>query len=170
MEFELLELSARLGQRLIENKLTISTAESCTGGLLGQILTGVPGSSDYYLGGVIAYSNPVKESLLGVQHDTLIQFGAVSDPTAREMASGIRQKIGADIGISTTGIAGPSGGTPAKPVGLVYIGISSAQKTHAYECRFSGGREAIKESTVRELLTCLLESFLNYNVINRSIC
>ena len=92
-------------------------------------LTGVSGSSTYYIGGVIAYSNTVKESQLGVSHDTLMQFGAVSHQTAREMAAGVRERLGAAIGLSTTGIAGPTGGTPEKPVGLVYIGIST-QETH----------------------------------------
>ena len=153
---QLFELSGRIGKILSQKGLTVSTAESCSGGLLGHVLTGVSGSSTYYVGGVIAYSNPVKESQLGVSHDTLMQFGAVSHQTAREMAAGVRERLGAAIGLSTTGIAGPTGGTPEKPVGLVYIGISTQERTESYECHFSGGREDVKESTVNQVLNKLL--------------
>ncbi len=132
MQEILFELSMQVGQTLTQRHLTIATAESCTGGLLGHILTGVSGSSGYYLGGVIAYSNPVKEALLGVQHETLLAYGAVSEQTAAEMAAGARQRIGSSIGLSTTGIAGPTGGTPTKPVGLVYFGISMGEKTESF--------------------------------------
>jgi PncC family amidohydrolase len=157
MQEELIELSQRVGRLLSEHNLTIATAESCTGGLLGHILTSVSGSSGYYLGGVIAYSNPVKEAMLGVRHETLLDYGAVSEQTAVQMATGVRERIGSSIGLSTTGIAGPTGGTPTKPVGLVYIGISMGEQTEAFECHFQGGREAVKESTVKTLLEKLLE-------------
>ena len=157
MQEELIKRSEQVGQILKDRQLTIATAESCTGGLLGHILTGVSGSSGYYLGGVIAYSNAVKEALLGVRHDTLLAYGAVSEQTAVEMAAGVREKIGSSIGLSTTGIAGPTGGTPTKPVGLVYIGISLAGKTEAFECHFKGGREDIKESTVNTVLEKLIQ-------------
>jgi PncC family amidohydrolase len=157
MQEELIELSQRVGRLLSEHNLTIATAESCTGGLLGHILTSVSGSSGYYLGGVIAYSNPVKEAMLGVRHETLLDYGAVSEQTAVQMAAGVRERIGSSIGLSTTGIAGPTGGTPTKPVGLVYIGISIGEQTEAFECHFQGGREAVKESTVKTLLEKLLE-------------
>lgn len=153
---QLFELAGRIGKILTQKGLTVSTAESCSGGLLGHVLTGVSGSSTYYIGGVIAYSNPVKESQLGVSNDTLMQFGAVSHQTAREMAAGVRERLGAAIGLSTTGIAGPTGGTPEKPVGLVYIGISTPERTESYECHFSGGREDVKESTVNQVLNKLL--------------
>jgi PncC family amidohydrolase len=151
MEDTLREISQQLGQMLTEQKLTIATAESCTGGLLGHLLTSVSGSSGYYLGGVIAYSNAVKESLLGVRHETLAAHGAVSEQTAQEMAAGAQARIGSDIGIATTGIAGPTGGTPEKPVGLVFIGISTAEEMLAIECHFKGSREEVKESTARTL-------------------
>jgi nicotinamide-nucleotide amidase len=154
----LLTQSRAIGKTLTQRGLTIATAESCTGGLLGHVLTSVSGSSAYYLGGVIAYSNEVKEALLGVQHETLLAHGAVSHETAREMAAGIRQRLGADIGLSTTGIAGPTGGTAEKPVGLVYIGISTAEETKSYECRFNGGRLMVKESTVKEILQKLSQT------------
>lgn len=153
----LFELSSQIGQILTARGLTVCTAESCTGGLLGHVLTGVSGSSAYYVGGVIAYSNAVKETLLGVRSETLLQFGAVSHPTAREMAAGVRERLGGDLGLSTTGIAGPTGGTPEKPVGLVYIGVSTQAQTESFECHFEGSREEVKEGTVNKLLSVLLD-------------
>jgi PncC family amidohydrolase len=154
---ELIKQSEAVGKILTESELTVATAESCTGGLLGHILTSVSGSSAYYAGGVIAYSNAVKEALLGVRHETLLAHGAVSHETACEMAAGARQRLDADIGLSTTGIAGPTGGTAEKPVGLVYIGISTAEKTESFECHFKGGRNTVKMSTVKEVLGKLSE-------------
>ncbi|QRN84157.1 nicotinamide-nucleotide amidohydrolase family protein [Chloroflexota bacterium] len=157
MQEKIFDISEKLGEALIASSLTIATAESCTGGLLGHLLTSVSGSSAYYLGGVIAYSNAVKEAFLGVRHETLVKYGAVSEQTAKEMAAGTRERIGSDIGISTTGIAGPTGGTLEKPVGLVYIGISTAEKTFAIKCNFKGSRENVKEETARTLLKKTLE-------------
>lgn len=157
MHNELIDLASQVGEALTENHLTIATAESCTGGLMGHLLTSISGSSGYYLGGVIAYSNEVKEAFLGVRHETLLAYGAVSEQTAKEMAAGARERIGSDIGISTTGIAGPTGGTPEKPVGLVYIGFSTKDETLAFECHFKGGRMDVKESTAQALLTKVLE-------------
>lgn len=157
MQQELFELSTQLGKILSSKHLTVSSAESCTGGLLGHVLTGVSGSSEYYLGGIIAYSNQVKESLLGVRPETLAEYGAVSEQTAREMASGVREKLGADIGLATTGIAGPTGGTAIKPVGLVWIGTSTNAKTEAFECQFKGEREEVKNSTVNKVLRHLID-------------
>jgi len=114
-----------VGKLLLEHKLTLATAESCTGGLIGHRLTNVPGSSEYFAGGVIAYSYDAKEHLLGVHHNTLYDHGAVSAETAVEMARGTRRALDADIGVSVTGIAGPGGGLPDKPVGLVYIALSA---------------------------------------------
>jgi 1,2-diacylglycerol 3-beta-galactosyltransferase len=155
---QLFELSRQVGKLLTQQELTVSTAESCSGGLLGHILTGVSGSSAYYLGGVISYSNAVKAASLGVKYETLLKYGAVSHQTAREMASGTRERLGAAIGLSTTGIAGPGGGSPEKPVGLVYIGISTESQTQSFECHFKGGREEVKESTVKQVLQILLET------------
>lgn len=156
MDKELEALSAKIGEILAENGWTISTAESCTGGLLSHVLTGVSGSSSYFIGGVVAYSNRIKESVLGVESNTLMQHGAVSKETALEMAAGIREKFNTDLGLSTTGIAGPTGGTPDKPVGLVWMGISSPAGTTAFEGHFAGGRDGVKNSTVREILTYLI--------------
>lgn len=116
-------------QEMTARGLTLATAESCTGGLMGKRITDVPGASACYLGGVVSYQNEVKENLLGVRHETLITKGAVSEDTACQMAEGVRKALGADIGISTTGVAGPGGGTPEKPVGLIYVGISTKDKT-----------------------------------------
>ncbi len=118
-------------QEMTARGLTLATAESCTGGLMGKRITDVPGASACYLGGVVSYQNEVKENLLGVRHETLITKGAVSEDTACQMAEGVRKALGADIGISTTGVAGPGGGTPEKPVGLIYVGISTGDKTWA---------------------------------------
>lgn len=118
-------------QEMTARGLTLATAESCTGGLMGKRITDVPGASACYLGGVVSYHNEVKENLLGVRHETLISKGAVSEDTACQMAEGVRKALGADIGISTTGVAGPGGGTPEKPVGLIYVGISTGGKTWA---------------------------------------
>lgn len=158
MQDSLFEISKELGQALNAKNLTIATAESCTGGLLGHLLTSASGSSKYYIGGIIAYSNAVKEAFLGVRHKTLISYGAVSEQTAKEMAAGVRERLGSDIGISTTGIAGPTGGTPEKPVGLVYIGISTRKETVAIECHFDGSREEVKEQTARTLLGKTMEN------------
>ncbi|RJR19665.1 MAG: competence/damage-inducible protein A [Desulfobacteraceae bacterium] len=135
------------GRILAEKSLTISVAESCTGGLIGHRITSVPGSSAYFLGGVIAYSNKVKTLLLGVSEETLATFGAVSGQTAAQMAKGARELMQSDIGLAVTGIAGPEGGTDEKPVGTVHIGLSARDNTYCGMYRFSGGREQIRTST-----------------------
>ena len=130
----------RLYDILMKLGLTISTAESCTGGLVSHRITSVPGSSSYFLGGVVAYSNAVKMSLLGVPEDVLKSVGAVSSECALAMARGVRQRIGADVGVSTTGIAGPGGATATKPVGLVYIACATPWSDVVEEHHFSGDR------------------------------
>ena len=114
---------------LTERGLTLATAESCTGGNIARLLTAQAGSSAYFKGGIVAYSNEVKERALGVQHSTLEAHGAVSEETVREMAEGVRECLGADLAIATTGIAGPTGGTPEKPIGTVWVAVASAQGT-----------------------------------------
>ncbi len=136
-----------VGKLLREKALTLSVAESCTGGLIGHRITNVPGSSDYFMGGVVVYSNAAKIRMLGVNPDTLNRFGAVSAETAREMAQGIRQYMDTDLGIAVTGIAGPSGGTKEKPVGTVFIGLSTAKEEFTRRYRFFGDREQIKLNT-----------------------
>lgn len=120
--------------------LTLGTAESCTGGLVSYRLVTVPGSSEYFLGGVVAYSNELKHQTLGVSNETLRNVGAVSEQCAREMAEGIRALTGATIGVSTTGIAGPGGATARKPVGLIYIACASPRGTQVYEGVWNGDR------------------------------
>jgi PncC family amidohydrolase len=118
-------LETIVGQLLKQHGLTLAVAESCTGGLISHRITDVPGSSAYYQGSVISYSNEVKERVLHVQRDTLERHGAVSEQAAREMAQGVRDVLYADVGLAVTGIAGPDGGTPEKPVGLVYIALAA---------------------------------------------
>ena len=142
---------------LTDKVLTLAVAESCTGGLLSHVLTGVSGSSQFFLGGMISYSNEVKIENLGVQEQTILLHGAVSQQTAQEMAENIRIKFHTDIGLSTTGIAGPTGGSPTKPVGLVWLGISTAAGTETFECHFKGGRDEVKQEAVQEIMHLLLE-------------
>jgi PncC family amidohydrolase len=118
-------LEVVVGQLLKRRGLTLAVAESCTGGLVSHRITDVPGSSAYYQGSVTSYSNEIKARVLHVKHDTLERYGAVSEQTAREMAQGVRDVLYADIGLAVTGVAGPDGGTPEKPVGLVYIALAT---------------------------------------------
>jgi nicotinamide-nucleotide amidase len=145
-----------IGVLLEAQGLSLVTAESCTGGLVAHRITNVPGSSVYYLGGFVAYANEAKEELLGVRHETILTHGGVSDETALEMARGARQRMGADLGISTTGIAGPTGGTPVKPVGLVYVALS-APDVELCRCHvWQGDRLANKEQSAQAYLQLLL--------------
>lgn len=143
------------GELLRGRKTTLATAESCTGGLIGHRLTGVAGSSDYFRGGVIAYANEIKVVQLGVSAASLAQSGAVSEEVARQMAEGVRRALGAEIGLSTTGIAGPSGGSAEKPVGLVFMAVADARGTVAREYRTSGGRDYIKTVAAQAALDLL---------------
>lgn len=135
-----------------EKNVTIGTAESCTGGLIGGTLTAVPGASDVTEGGIISYSNEVKHRVLGVSQETLDSFGAVSGQTACQMAQGARRVLGTDIAVSVTGIAGPGGAVAGKPVGTVWIAISSEDGTIAKHCRFPGDRDEVRAHTVRYAL------------------
>lgn len=145
---------------LKERGLTIAIAESSTGGLISHLITNVPGSSDYYKGTVVAYDNEVKIKILGVKRETLEEHKSVSYETAEEMAQGVRKALGTDIGLSDTGIAGPTGGTPEKPVGLFYIGISSHLGTRAVEHVFQGDRLENKRSAAEAALGMLKEHLL----------
>jgi nicotinamide-nucleotide amidase len=139
------ELEDALGALLLERKLTIAVAESCTGGLVAHRLTNVSGSSGYFERGVVTYSNPSKTDLLGVPEGLITSHGAVSKEVATAMAEGIRRAARTDIGLSTTGIAGPTGGTPEKPVGLVYVGYADASGSLAMKFTFGEGRARVKE-------------------------
>lgn len=133
-------LEVVIGRTLLEKKLTLSTAESCTGGYLSHLITSVPGSSAYFQGSIIPYAYEIKMRQLGVKPETLERFGAVSEETIREMANLVREKFNTDIGIATSGIAGPGGATPEKPVGTVWIGYSDKQKTVARKLQLSKDR------------------------------
>ncbi len=142
---------------LKSKNLTISTAESCTGGLIGYKITEIPGASDVYLGGVISYSNDVKETVLGVSHETLVSFGAVSEETALEMVEGARFTFSSDVAIAVTGIAGPGGEVPGKPVGLVYISVLTPKGTVVEKNIFSGNREEVRNSAANRAMEIVLE-------------
>ena len=150
-----------VGQLLTDRHLTISTAESCTGGLLGAALTQEPGSSRFYLGGVVSYSNSLKQGLLGVGEETLKAFGAVSEEVAKEMAEGIRAKTGSDLAISTTGIAGPDGGSDQKPVGLVFISIATPAGVQVEKIQLYGERQSVRQLTVHAALNGVRQWMLN---------
>lgn len=133
-----------VGSLLLKNHKTLAIAESCTGGLISDRITNIPGSSDYFQGGVIAYSNQLKIDLLGVSSENLKKYGAVSSIVAQQMAEGIREFANTDYGIGVTGIAGPTGATDEKPIGLVYIGLATEKESYAKEFRFVGDRVSIK--------------------------
>jgi len=146
-----------VGRLLTEHKLTIALAESCTGGLIAHRLTNVPGSSAYLIGGVVSYANEAKERMLGVSHQTLQEHGAVSEETAREMSRGIRRLLQTDVALAVTGIAGPSGGTPEKPVGLTYIALAAADLERCERYLWQGDRWANKEQSAEAALAMLRE-------------
>jgi nicotinamide-nucleotide amidase len=141
-----------VARELARRRLTIALAESCTGGLVARLLTDVSGISRSFLAGVVSYSNEAKRDILGVPAGLLEGHGAVSAPVARAMAEGMRRLTGADVAVGVTGIAGPEGGTPEKPVGLVYIALAGPDGTQVRECRLHGTRERIR---VRSALTAL---------------
>ncbi len=148
-----------LAAKLTAQRKTLATAESCTGGLLGGALTSVSGSSAWYPGGVVTYANEMKERLLNVPAAVLKRHGAVSPQTARRMAEGIRSLTGATLGLSITGIAGPTGGTPQKPVGLVYMGLAcNGKRTAVFEHRFTGTRSQIRRQAVAAAIGHLLDA------------
>ncbi len=150
------ELAAQAGAALRARRLTLAVAESCTGGLLASLVTDIPGSSDYFLGGVVSYAYLAKEALLGVRHDTLLQHGAVSPQTAAEMAWGVRRLLRSDIAIGITGIAGPTGGTPGKPPGLVYLHLTADNaevgERHVWDSDRIGNKERSVEAALKLLL------------------
>ena len=150
-------LASDVGKVLEQRSLTLAVAESCTGGRLGDAITDVPGSSAYFLGGVISYGNEAKFSLLGVDRSTLESMGAVSEEVAQMMADGVRKRLGASIGVGITGIAGPTGATPAKPVGLVYIAVSSSERSFSARSVFAGSRSEVKAQAVLKALEMLSE-------------
>ncbi|MBS3816432.1 MAG: nicotinamide-nucleotide adenylyltransferase [Candidatus Thermoplasmatota archaeon] len=151
------ETEKDIAHLLTKNDKTIATAESCTGGLVSNRLTNVPGSSDYFIAGLVTYSNRAKTELLNVDEKMIDKKGAVSSEVAEQMAEGVRKDRNTDIGLSTTGIAGPGGGSEEKPVGTVYIGISREEKTENILFQFSGEREKVKEQASEKALKSLID-------------
>lgn len=147
--------AAVLIENLREHSLTLALAESCTGGLVAKRLTDPAGASAVLIGGVVAYADSVKTELLGVRPETLAEYGAVSAETAREMAAGARRLFGTDLALSITGIAGPAGGTAAKPVGTVWIGTATDAAVEANLFHFSGDRRAVREQSAATALSLL---------------
>ena len=158
MKEELLE--EEIGELLREHKLKIGVAESATGGLISHRITNIPGSSRYFEGSIISYSNKVKTKLLGVKESTLRNYGAVSSETSKEMAQGVRREMGVDIGLSSTGIAGPGGGTSEKPVGLVYIGLATKDVLVSKKYIFHENRDKNKKSFSNAALSMLKKYLL----------
>lgn len=155
-------LESVAGMALRRAGWTVALAESCTGGLIAKRLTDIPGSSDYFAGGVVAYSNEAKVRILGVSQATLAEHGAVSAPVAEEMARGAAERFGATLAVSVTGIAGPGGGSEAKPVGLVYIGCALNGDVKSYRFQFSGSRERVRTLTSQAALDLIRRSALGH--------
>ncbi len=149
------DLSEVVGELLRKTKSTLATAESCTGGMLASRIVDISGSSDYFLGSVVGYANETKTKLLRVKEESLKRFGAVSAQVASEMATGVRDIIGSTYALSTTGIAGPTGGTRTKPIGLVYIGLAHPDGVYVREYNFKGTREAVRRRTTQAALFIL---------------
>lgn len=152
------DLAAVVLAELRARKLRLAVAESCTGGLLGARITAIPGSSDVMLGGIIAYENGIKEALLGVHRETLVAHGAVSEETAREMAAGARKRLGADVGIAITGVAGPGGGSAEKPVGTVWIATDIQGSATAHRRQLGGDRQEIRHRAAQGALHATLRA------------
>ena len=150
-------LAARLGNLLKARKMMLSTAESCTGGGIAAFLTDIPGASEWFPGGFVTYSNEWKMKLLGVSVATLEQYGAVSSQTVGEMLEGLLESGGADLGIAVSGIAGPGGGTPEKPVGTVYIGVAGRDWKRVERWQFRGNRADVRRATAETALKMMLE-------------
>ena len=157
-EQELRDLAEQLGLCLTTKGLKLASAESCTGGWLAKIITDIPGSSAWFTGSVVSYSNAVKKSLLDVSESTLNEFGAVSGETVLEMSDGLFSHTDADVVVSVSGIAGPDGGSEDKPVGLVWLSWGKRDKTvFANPFNFAGDREAVRKHSIKQALNCLLD-------------
>lgn len=155
-------LSVRVGEVLLRAGLRLAVAESCTGGMVGEWITAVPGSSVYFLGGVISYDNSVKERLLGVPAGVLRDYGAVSAESALAMAKGALSLLEADVALSVTGVAGPGGGSAAKPVGLTFIALVGPHIERVEQHIWTGDRQANREQSARRALSMILEDISEY--------
>ena len=156
---KLVTLAEKLVTLAREKNITFGTAESCTGGLISAAVTDISGASAVFWGGIVSYDNRVKENLLGVEHETLVTLGAVSAKTAEQMAVGAVRALSVDFAVSVTGIAGPGGGTPEKPVGLVYIAVASTKGVITVkENHFKGEREEVRRQTVETALSMLISA------------
>jgi len=149
------ELAGDIGRRLTGGRLSLSVAESCTGGLVCHLLTRVSGSSAYLAGGIVAYSNEVKIAELGVKRAAIERQGAVSEAVAGQMARGVRRRLKTTIGVGITGIAGPTGGSESKPLGLVYVAVAAGRRCEVRECRFRGSRRHVQNAAALGTLTML---------------
>lgn len=152
----LVDLAGRLQARCLARGITVATAESCTGGLVAHLLTEVPGSSGYFLGGIVSYSDAVKRGELDVPADLLASYGAVSAQVAIAMAEGVRRRLGTDLGVGVTGVAGPDGGSDAKPVGLVYVAVAGLGSPEVRRFVWSGDRSENKRLSAEAALELLL--------------
>lgn len=152
------ELALRVIEIFREKGLSLALAESCTGGMIAETITNVAGASDIFYGSAVTYVNSAKEHILGVAHETLEKHGAVSSECAEEMACGARSVYGADVAMSVTGIAGPGGGSEAKPVGTVWFGLATKDGAETFRRRFDGDRAAVRRQTVEEVLRRLAEA------------
>ena len=156
---QLQALAAQVVAKLLAERKTLATAESCTGGMIASHITAIPGCSSVFFGGCVTYTNEIKQKLLGVRTETLAAYTEVSAQTAREMARGVRERLGTDIGVSTTGFAGPGGGTAENPAGTVYIALSTADGERAWRLSLGDiGRDAVREGAVAEILKRVLEA------------
>ena len=158
-------LEKTVGEKLLKTGLKLASAESCTGGLVGHRITNIAGSSEYYLGGVISYDNSVKQNVLQVPAQVLNTVGAVSEPCAIAMAHGARKLLGADLAVSTTGIAGPGGATPGKPVGLVFIGLADGQGYERCECHIWPGDRETNKALSAEAALKMVEEYLTLKLV-----
>jgi len=150
------DLAKSAGELLTKLGLTLSLAESCTGGLIAHRITNISGSSNYFLGGVVAYSNEAKEKILGLPHEILVQYGAVSEEAARAMAQGARRLLASDLALAVTGIAGPTGGAPEKPVGLVCIALAAEEEVRCERHIWNGDRLQNKAQSAERALEMLI--------------
>ena len=160
-------LEKTIGDHLRNKGWTLAIAESCTGGLICDRITNVPGSSDYFEGGMVTYSNESKAKLLGIPLDYIKRYGAVSPQVAKKMAQGVRKAFSTTFGLSTTGVAGPTGGTKRSPLGRVFIGIASGRKTYVRQEDFKGSRREIKRKTAEISLEFFYEMLTHENLLRK---